>query len=441
MKHAEIFIILGIAAIVTAILLIGLNIKEPDKDNINYIANSEDKDNTNITNINKENINKAENISNISSSAPLHINSSENTSKIKRYIYKQTLENYTTILYVENYTSSDGNVYIVIEANDNPKKEEFELKKYEGGWTPNIKCPPCESTITSNYVNRTIFINQKTKNVKIANVPWLTLFKKENNIIYKKLTYPTGEGKWEENYKSFNYNNVDNMSVETIKNIPDLMFLVDILYPDNISVERIGNIEDLIFSFDILYFQDLKNIEKCNITGIKNVKLIKTECNNESGMELVCNMGGCNNYTMYNCYSFWNITYNLTYREETNNKKNISKSWTEKYECEIGLTEEQEKEQKNQHSRYCDGFNLHPSFDKMYFAGTENFNGKITYKIIYEKFENVSEISIWHFVDTFLIDKEEGIILKATAKNRWISNDVPDEFITTKEIVLEKEDN
>jgi len=47
---------------------------------------------------------------------------------------------------------------------------------------------------------------------------------------------------------------------------------------------------------------------------------------------------------------------------------------------------------------------------------------------------------IWRFVDTFWIDKEEGILLKATSKNRWVSNGVPDEFTTTKEIVLEKED-
>ena len=366
-------------------MLIGLNIKEPDKDSINQSVNSEGKDNTNIsgTKINKENINKIENISNTSPSLNSLVNFSENNSKIKRYIYKQTLENYTTTVYVKNLSTSDRKKY-VIDTIDDISKEKIELKI-------------------------------------------------ENNNVYKKVTPLTGEG-FERDYQAVDWNNAENINVEGLK---------DMLY-----------MSDLIFSFDILYFQDLKNIEKINLSGIKNSKLIKTECNNESGMELVCNMGGCNNYTMYNCYSFWNITYNLTYREETNNKKNISKSWTEKYECEIGLTEEQEKEQKNQHSRYCDGFNLHPSFDKIYFAGTENFNGKMAYKIIYERFEpfvapnttitekdaeNSSDRSIWHFVDILWIDKEDGILLKATAKNRWISYGVPDEFTPTEEIVLENE--
>jgi len=77
---------------------------------------------------------------------------------------------------------------------------------------------------------------------------------------------------------------------------------------------------------------------------------------------------------------------------------------------------------------------------KMYFAGTENFNGKTAYKIIYEKFINISEVTTWHVVDTFLVDKEEGILIKATSKNNYVDFGVSEEPITSQEIVLEKEE-
>jgi len=370
----KVFVILGIIVFVFVALLIMQNIKEPSKDITNHSANFSKEINTTMSNTNrsKENVNKEENTSKISHSSIYYINTSKN-SKIKKYIYKyskDSVENISTIISIKNYTAPDGNLYIIIEAGDVPEKEALEFKEYNGQRVPIIKCPPCETTDTSEYLNTTFYINLNTNEVKRISSSWLTLFKMQNNTIYKKLIPPTNETKLEENFKIFNWNKID---VEAIR---DMSYM-----------------SDLIFSFDILFFQDLKDIERFNMSGIKNAKLIKTECNNER-LGYVCTAGGCHNYTMYNCSSFWNITYNLTYGEERNNKKTIGKSWIEHYECEIGRTKEQEKAHKNQSLRYCDGINSHPSFEKIYFAGTENFNGKIAYKIIYEKFENVSETII-----------------------------------------------
>jgi len=388
--------VLIIGAIVIA-LLIGVTTNKPTTDGKLTVYQNNNESFEKGKNITGEKINETK------------INISENY-KTKKYTYRNTLSNYTAV-YIKSI--SDG--YVVIEAEDNPKKEEFEFRKYAGAWMPNIKCPPCESTDISEYLNRTLVIDQKTNNIKIINIPWLRLFKMQNNIIYKKLIPPTGEGKFEENYIFFNYNNCSG------------------------DIKWIINIEDLIFSFNILYFQNV-DVEKLNVSGIKTQKLIKTECKDE-GEEQICDVNvGCNNYTMYNCTSFYNVTYNLTCEKGINNKKTVSESQIEQNKCRPGVPKKQENANINQSSLSCyDAFSNLDHF-KMYFAGTENFNGKTAYKIIYEKFINISEVTTWHVVDTFLVDKEEGILIKATSKNNYVDFGVSEEPITSQEIVLEKEE-
>lgn len=230
----------------------------------------------------------------------------------------------------------------------------------------------------------------------------------EDNNVHLKVTHLASGREFERDYKTINWNNKKNINVEDIKDV-----------------------DELVFSFDILYFQDLdlKNIEKCNLTGIKNLKIIKTECSNKTEEVLVSNPHiGSRKITVYNCTSF----YDVNYVGKVNNKIIINKSWIENESCRLSKPE-----------TGCRDTRMLPYSEKMYFAGTENFNGKKAYKIIYEKFiyekfKNFSEISVWHFVDIFLIDKK-GILLKATAKSRWITNGVPEEFFTDREIVLEKE--